>query len=288
MSWVDDFSYLGAALQQGYVGSQPARAWRPFRPLPGAGYSPWDVSQPNAPNWLDFSTRQIPAASAAPAGFAAGTRGKQYQVVAPERLSINPYGPPRSPRRHAARRATSSGPLGGAVGSVLGVVNPFNAIPWLMERADVAANALADGTRDVPVLGAVTGAGAHVADAFVNTVQAASDAVAPVLEALPNWYRDTQLADKAKVYAAIVRGQTLDPWSEFTMSGNLLPFSSGGARSAYGECIGYHKMVVDSMDPSIRAPVLPGRGEGTRHGRRQGAPRRRRDVAGHRGGRDRG
>jgi hypothetical protein len=264
MSWQDDFGYLNAALQQNYVGSRPRQLYaRPFRPSRGSGYSAWDVSPASAPNWLDFSTGQISGAAPTSSGSASGRGaafGASAPAAAPEKFNVNLGYSGAAPRAPRNTQGDLLGSIGEAAGGVLNAINPFNAIPWLMERVDVASGALADEIGKAapgnPIAGFAQGAikaidtPFHV---FGEAVKVAGDAISPVLEALPNWYRDTQLNDRAKLYSAIVHGQVLDPWTSATLSGNLLPFSSRGARDINNEYMAYHKELVDSMDPAIRA-----------------------------------
>jgi hypothetical protein len=98
MGWQDDFGFLSAALQIGYIGSAPRASYQqPFRPAPGAKCDPWDVSCPDAPRWLDFAT-----------GRAGGTRPDPP----PRSVSTASPGPrPRRPNDSTSASPTEGVPL---------------------------------------------------------------------------------------------------------------------------------------------------------------------------------
>jgi hypothetical protein len=104
--------------------------------------------------------------------------------------------------------ANLPGNVFGAVSDVASNLNFGNAVPWFMERVAVLAHAARDS--NVPIV-KESGAGLSLGlDAFTTGVTAASDAIAPVMEAFPNYVRDGQLHDRAKVYQALVNGGTVD------------------------------------------------------------------------------
>lgn len=268
MGWKENFDFLNDALQSGYVGSAPRPTYqRPYRPRAGAAYDPWQVSPPSAPNWLEFASRPTSAGPQVSQGAFGGQRTYK-PASAPERVSVSlGYSSTSAPPVQRSTKDDPLGSLGGAIGGVLGAINPLNAIPWLMERPAVfskvvndAANNLADATANVPVVGAATRA-ASVAtgmtwatiDAFGEAVSVGADIATKPLTAFLDWQRDSSLNDRVTVYQAILNGEVLDPWKEATLSGNWIPFSTKGANTYYSEYMLYHKALVDSMDPSIRA-----------------------------------
>lgn len=100
------------------------------------------------------------------------------------------------------------GSIAGAVGSVASNLSLANVVPWFMERTAVLAHQVADA--HVAGVSDVAGVVAPSLDTFINGTKAASDAIAPWLNALPDYVRDGQLHDRAKVYQALVNGGTVD------------------------------------------------------------------------------
>jgi hypothetical protein len=184
---LDPWAALTAALNSPYTGSVG------YRPPPRSfGWSSSYSLGRQPQGWASFAKREP----------------KLPPPVAPERIDFKlPVGqPPQPPTPPKPTTGDWGASLGASIGSLIdGGVNLANAVPWFMERVGVAAHEMA--ASDVPVVkqaGQLAGVGT---DAFLGAVQAASQVVGPVLEALPNFYRDQQLEDRARLYRAIVTGE---------------------------------------------------------------------------------
>lgn len=205
MAWQDVFGITDRMLRAGYFRPQagPVQPFQPFRydesaRLGGSGQTV---------TWSNLARGRIPAAASAPVQAPAPSA-----IAALERINVktpysstrpgSQYGPPP-----AIPQSTEGDILGSAVAAVGGVaqnINLANAIPWFMERTTAFAGELADA--GVPLAReAETGL-----DTFLGGVEAASNVVAPIIDAFPSFVRDEQLKDRSKLYAAIIRGQSPD------------------------------------------------------------------------------
>lgn len=99
-------------------------------------------------------------------------------------------------------------PIFGAIGSTASNLNLANVVPWFMERVGVLAHEAANS--GIPVVSEAGGLVSHPLDLFADGVKAASDAIAPWLNAFPDYVRDGQLHDRSKVYQALVNGESID------------------------------------------------------------------------------
>jgi hypothetical protein len=204
MSWQDVFGVTDRMIRTGFFqpSAGPVRAFTPFK---------YDESNrlrsSQTVTWSNLARGRLPAAS----------QPTQARPSAPlERVNIQtPYSSTRPGSQFGPPRVEPTSSQGDLPGSVLGAIggvaqnlNLANAIPWFMERVNVLSGELADS--DVPVAN-VIGRGIEVpTGAFLDGVEAASNVIAPILDAFPNYVRDEQLKDRAKVYAAIVRGESPD------------------------------------------------------------------------------
>jgi hypothetical protein len=92
-----------------------------------------------------------------------------------------------------------------------------NFVPHFQEIPSNLLHGLED--THVPGISQAAGGAAWAVDRVLDVSKAVSDTVEPVLNAVPNWYRDSQLGDRAKVYAAMTKGQQAP--SDWTMTGDL-------------------------------------------------------------------
>lgn len=127
------------------------------------------------------------------------------------------------------------GSIGGAIGSMSGL-NIANAIPYLLERTHELANGVADATKDVPGVGFLAGGARDLTGRFVDGLEAVSNVVAPVMDAIPNWTRDQQLTGRQRLYQQAISGQ---PAEMFTPS-------TAADRHLFGQYFLYQKLLASS------------------------------------------
>jgi hypothetical protein len=252
LGWRDDFAFLNSALEQNYVGSMPSYKPPKFQTGPTEGYNPWAVSSGPGLNWSDFVRK---SGAAAPT---AGPPRQTFQPAAPpERFDINLYpGAPKAPAApQPATKGDVLGSIGGALGNLASIVNPATAIPWVMERVAAGSHGLGDALEEanIPVVSPVLAPAAHavgnVEDVFLGAVAGISEVVAPVMEALPNAYRDQRLTSQAKVYLAILKGEGFDFGKRLSITNNILPGTARGAADIYDQYQQYHLAAALTMDP---------------------------------------
>lgn len=244
--WLD---YVRGAQQAGIIGRTQAQP----RPQPRFGlttasgqYSPWEISRPSASGF----NRAMEVAV---------TRGRTAKAGPPERFDIGmPFTAPRPAIAPPPRPSTTGDPIGSvgsAIGDTYGQLTLGNFIPWFMERSNVLASELADAN-----LGPLDpfAEGARVAtDGFVNGVKAIAEVTAPILEALPNWYRDSQLGDRAKFYRSIVQGEgsgrsiVTNPFGALTTTGTVIPGTYAVSENARNYDL-WREVLRRSVDPGRR------------------------------------
>ncbi|HUT78236.1 MAG TPA: hypothetical protein VM285_11140, partial [Polyangia bacterium] len=222
MTWLDDFYTTGQAITSGYVGS--AASYAPPQPLSG-GYDPWRTTSGGS----TFGTALAPRLTAPKAPTA--KPGFPVKVELP-----NPYRKPDGffdkDKGAAPLTDTTGNPfasLGAAIGSHLSQLDLGNFLPFYMERTNVAASTLSKTLAEAAGSGNVlAGLAKGSADAlllatdpFLGAVKVASDAVAPVVDAAVNLYRDARNSSNAKVFRALVSGQELSLIDSLTLSGDL-------------------------------------------------------------------
>lgn len=209
MSWQDTF----AAVSQSF-GAPSATApkgyttWNSHLRSLGYGQS---FGGSSGVSWNDLASGRLgqpkattPKPANTPAGFP-----ERINVTYPYSANQQSFGAPAPPPTPPhSTQGDLFGSIGSAVGSLNGPINLANAIPWFMERVHVLARDLAHS--NVPVVHELAAGALAPLDVFAAGVTAASHAIAPTMEAFPNYVRDGQLHDRAKVYRGLVSGQTVD------------------------------------------------------------------------------
>jgi hypothetical protein len=226
MAWQDTFRLTGQVLRS------PT-----YRPPTGGFQTPRSFGASPRPrssgvSWSDVASGRLSNARALPA--AVGDKNPIQPGMQEKGLDTfqgtlpfssagvrSPYAPPPA-TAPVSTEGDILGSIQGALGSVTQNLNLANAIPWFMERINVAAHDYADQVPGAAALASGT-------DAFLGAVDAASQVVGPVMEAFPKFVRDSQLADRAKLYRAIAAGETPDfgPFG-FTMSNPLASIGEFG------------------------------------------------------------
>ena len=123
-------------------------------------------------------------------------------------------------------------------------MNLANMIPWFMERFPATVNAAVEQLVAPKTPGGID---LNPMDWMMEGVKALSGAIAPVFDALPNWYRDSELGDRAKVYKAIVSNQDIGMLDRYLMSGNL--FGGQSARYIAQQWDTYRSALLKAADP---------------------------------------
>jgi hypothetical protein len=227
MGWRDDFGLLNSVV--GSSSYRPARGYQTYNARAKSYGVDTRASRPESINWSNLAsgrlggvsgsstrTRQPPThARAYPSGGRAG--GLLGGPDAPiERLDFKypysstgvrgPYEPP--PPEPVSTQGDVLQSVTGAVGSVAANLDLANAIPWLMERVNTFAEDMAASTTGLTsdAFGAVDWG----TDRFIDAVDAVSQPVAAVLSGFPDWVRDSQLGDRAKLYRALANGEVPD------------------------------------------------------------------------------
>ncbi len=234
---------------------QPRATFRPQRPWSSLGGArPSDLSRSGA--------RRL----GAPVGGSDFGKPDAYQPAAPpERFDFSlpfskpPVTVPPVPTAPATPQPSTEGDIlgsvSGAIGSMFtGGVNIANAIPWVMERTHEFAKGLA-AENEGNAIGSVAGAGAEATGAFLGAVEQVSEVAGPILDALPNYYRDNQLRDRAQLYRAILSGDTeaYGPLGlgGFFESGSLLP-GTQSVRDKIPEFLRWRQLFEHSVDPEAK------------------------------------
>lgn len=221
-----------------YLNQQAKRnqTFRPtYRPQYRPSYGSQSGSQPSYnPGAVGRSSSSM---------FSSGARAPQAPAApytpasAPERFDFSvPYSPYTPPGAVVPPAASTQGDLFASIGASMPKLDMANAIPWMMERVHVLAKGIADDNKGSGV-GSVAGVAEQGTGAFLQGFEALSNMVAPVLDAFPNWVKDSQLKDRAKLYQGLVTGNGVD----FGMGPISNPLSTlakianpmGGALSAY-------------------------------------------------------
>ena len=141
------------------------------------------------------------------------------------------------------------GSLGASLDNSLwsnGYLNVANAIPWAEERTFVAAKELADRVAGFnnPI--------SSVIEEFGGAVKAIAEPLAAVFEWFPNSVRDAQLTQRASVYRALVKGESVGPLE--TVLGQIL--SSVGINSASLTAQGVNAGGLDDKTRQILAAAI--------------------------------
>ena len=230
-----------------YLQTQVSTKSRPqpgvYRPRPVATYNPTQGKVRQNAGGLG-----TPRGSAGGVGGYGGSSDTYTPATMPERFdfslpftkpSVDVLQPPSAPAKPQA--STAGDPFGSiaatAAARVEGGINIANAIPWVMERTHEAARAIADSNKDNPIGAASAGVLAGATDLFLGAFEAASDVVGPVIDAIPNWARDDDLKERAKLYQAILNGD-----DDLTSSG----LHAGVAFKTY------RSLFLRSVDPHAR------------------------------------
>jgi hypothetical protein len=239
MGWQDSLSYLG---------SLP-----PLTPRSNVG-GLTSLSGMSSLASASGGLRPLFGGGSAGGGGVAGATGTPYTKAQPPEsfqfslpFSTNPqaavgYQPAAIDSTEGDFFASMGAAISDAIGGG-GNLNLGNLIPRLLEAPGVFATSLADNILGVenPLAQAF-----HVPfDAYSNALTAYSDLTAPLFNALPEWYKNSQLGDRAKVYRAIAQGRQYDfgplGLGSFFMTRSLLnpvagpaavtgtPIASGGA-----------------------------------------------------------
>lgn len=216
-----------------------------YRPQQSTGYDPTAVSRSSTS--LFSSGSRAPSVGAAP----------YTPASAPERIDASlPY-TPYVPAGTAPASVTPQTSKGDVLGSILGAfdsskskVTIGNAIPWVMERAHELAKVVGADNQGSPI-GSIAQAAETGTGAFLDGFEKVSNIAAPILDALPNYYRDTQLQDRAKLYRSIISGQEESSFGPFGFfaSGTLIPgtYNTRGAASQYAS---YRNLLQSTTDPN--------------------------------------
>jgi hypothetical protein len=174
------------------------------------------------------------------------------QPAFPESLGVQMPWSSNGPKPFVSRGDTTGdfiGSLGASFDNALwqnGYLNLANAIPWAEERTFVAAKAVAD---------SVVGEGnpiSGVIDGFAGLIKNVSEPIAKVFEWFPNTVRDAQLNQRASVYKALVKGESVGPLE--SLLGQIL--SSVGINSASLTAQGINAGGVDPMTRQILAAAI--------------------------------
>lgn len=270
MGWLDTFGAVANAFGSSRPQSKGYTTWDTKLRQYGFGSSAGSGLTGTGPSWSDLASGRItgtpPKAKPGPAGF-------------PERINATiPYSAnqPSAPTPPHSTQGDLFGSILGAVGSTVGNLNLGNAVPWFMERVHTLANEAA--ASHVPGVEQLGQAAKLPLDVFSEGVKAAAGVVGPVLDAFPNWVRDGQLHDRAKLYRAIATGSQADFGIGGPVSNPLgtiaqyLPILAGagmvpqaGAPSPMTDIFGspvsaqnaqyqrYQQMILHSADPNGRA-----------------------------------
>ena len=189
-------------------------------------------------NWLGSLTKPK-AAGWQPAAF-------------PENVGIPLPWSSNAPKPFVSRGDTTGdfiGSLGASFDNALwqnGYLNIANAIPWAEERTFVAAKAMAD---------SVVGDGNPLStaiDGFAGVLKNVAEPVAKVFQWFPDTVRDTQLNQRASVYKALVKGESVGPLE--TLLGQIL--SSVGINSASLTAQGVNAGGLDDKTRQILAGAI--------------------------------
>ncbi|HEY6012719.1 MAG TPA: hypothetical protein VIU37_01885, partial [Candidatus Limnocylindrales bacterium] len=288
MGWLEDFGAVAGALGAKAASSAPSSYTSWNTRLRSSGYQT-DYGQSSLVTWSDLGSGSLGSGITPPFSSIAPRTPKQPYVPAapPERFDIKyPVrgfgGQGIAPPPKMSTQGDVFGSITGAIGDTLGHLNLSNAVPWFMERVNVLA--------DEASRAGVPGAAMVKAplDVFATGVKAASDVIAPVLDAFPGFVRDGQLQDRAKLYRAIVTGGQADfgplgPISnplgtlaqygaQFLIPGGQIPYMAGdvtggpvvqATTSLFGKPVSaqdweyqrYRQMLLGTIDPNQRATI---------------------------------
>jgi len=211
VSWWDDFAVMDSVLSSapkpsgGYTTFNDRFAWA----APPKGKS---KSTTTKMDWSSLASGAMAPRLGAPV---TGKAGLAKAAVGPviDRININyPYsstrpGSPYAPSAPDAPRSTKGdlvGSFGDAAGSVVNQLNLGNFIPYFMERVNVLAGDLADA--DIPLVSGAAAGAEWATDRFIDGVNAVSQVVGPMLDAVPTWIRDEQLKGRAQMYRSLAAG----------------------------------------------------------------------------------
>ena len=243
MAWYDGWAALDALKIQPGFGAR-ASTYKPVNAQ--SGYSPFHVS------------RTTSAWGSATSGFATP---KPPPIGAPEKINVGlPFSSnvakPASPASWSTTDPFAElhkffNPINETLGA--GNFNLANLIPHFQEIPSNLFHAIEQS--NVPVASQLAGAAAWQTDRLLDISRTVSGIVEPFMNAVPNWYRDSQLGDRAKVYSAMVKGQAVpwdpmrsgDLWGDVVNLGRLV--TTAGAA---GPFIGNEKQ---QPDPSSAADI---------------------------------
>jgi len=232
VSWWDDFAVMDSVLSSapkpsgGYTTFNDRFAWA----APPKGKS---KSTTKKMDWSSLASGAMAPRLGAPV---TGKAGLAKAAVGPviDRININyPYsstrpGSPYAPSAPDAPRSTKGdlvGSFGDATGSVVNQLNLGNFIPYFMERVNVLAGDLADA--DIPLVSGAAAGAEWATDRFIDGVNAVSQVVGPMLDAVPTWIRDEQLKGRAQMYRSLAAGETVDQFGTW-LSGVSAPLAHLG------------------------------------------------------------
>lgn len=208
MGWMDDFGALDYALRASSY--SPARGYQTFGSRLKSFGVDTSTSRTGGSSWSDLASGRLATSKPKIQNPTTNTSPlERWDVKYPYSSTgpRSPYGPPQ-PAAPLSTEGDLIGSIVGSAGSIATNLNLANAIPWFMERVNVAAHDLAKA--NVPLVSPGAGAFATATDAFIDAVDAVAQPVGQALDAFPTWVRDSQLADRAKLYRALANGEAPD------------------------------------------------------------------------------
>ncbi len=165
--------------------------------------------------------RQTQSRSTGPT-FSVQSKAPTPKASFPEKIEFSAPWSTTQPTPSASTQGDILGSFGATIGNAPSYLNLANVVPWAMERPlvgiDEAAKALTSDDDNIISQGI---------DMLGGLVENVAEPIAGVMEAPLNWYRDSSIGDRAKVYRLLVNRQR-PGFEQMLMTGTL--FSGGDAR----------------------------------------------------------